>query len=229
MSDDESEELASLKNGFDLVLCADYQMCKLVPYWGHSAQPGCTYYLQKLSHDIFGIVNHGTNCSTVYLFDERAGPKNTDHTVSYITDYISKLPEWITRLHIFLDNASSTNKNFYTMAWALEMIQQKRVKLIRISFLVGGHTKFSPDLLFSKISQSYNRSDVFSTEELRGIISTYAEVVLDDGHLVCDWKNPLTKYSKLPGIRNLHDFVFVQNPVSNSDCESTRYLLYWRI
>ena len=78
-------KLAQQKARFDLVLCADYQMCKLVPYWGCSAEPGSTFYLQKLNHDIFGIVNHGSGCSTVYLFDERVGPKNTDITQYYLT------------------------------------------------------------------------------------------------------------------------------------------------
>ena len=87
------EGLAVLKHRFNLVVSADYQMSKLVPYWGMSAQPGSMYYLQKLSHDILEVVNHATN----YLFDERVGPKNTDHTVSYITHFIGTLPQWIQR------------------------------------------------------------------------------------------------------------------------------------
>ena len=79
LTDEEKETLFGLRNRFNLVLCADYQMAKLVPFWGLSAQPGSTYYLQKLNHDVFGIVNHGSASSCVYLFDERAGPKNTDH------------------------------------------------------------------------------------------------------------------------------------------------------
>ena len=202
------------KNRFNLVLCADYQMCKLVPFWGMSAQLGCTYYLQKLKLDLFGIVNHGSNVSAVYLFDERVGPKNTDHTISYLGDYLSKLPSWVTRIHLFMDNAASTNKNFYTMAWAMELVQQGILDFIRVSFLISGHTKFSPDLLFLKIAQTYNRSDVFTTEELGQIAGRYATVLHDDGTIVCDWRNVLTKYSKLPGIRSLHDFIFTKNPVN---------------
>lgn len=111
-------------------------MCKLVPYWGLSAQHGSTYYLQKLNHDIFGIVNHGSNASTVCLFDERVGPKNTDHTLSYLTDFTSKLPNWIWRIHLFLDNMASTNKNFFMMGWAYEMVQQKRLDFLQLSFLI---------------------------------------------------------------------------------------------
>ena len=178
-----------------------------------SAQPGSTYYLQKLNHDVFGIVNHGSGSSTVYLFDERVGPKNTDHTTSYLTDFISKLPSWVRRIHLFLDNTASTKKNSYLMGWAYEMVQHKRSDYIRLSFLIAGHTKFSPDLLFSKIAQSYNRSDVFMTEELKvAVISSYAEVIVDEGDIVQDWRTPITK---LPGIRTLHDFVYVYNPVTS--------------
>ena len=145
-------------------------MSKLLPYWGESPQPGSTYYLQKLTHDLFGLVNHATRSSAVYIFDERVGPKNTDHTLSYITHYLlkqAKLPSWVRRIHIFMDNTVSTNKNFFTMSWATEMVQHKVFDFVRISFMIAGHTKFSPDLLFSKISQSFNHSDVFTTDELK--------------------------------------------------------------
>ena len=51
-----------------------------------------TYYLQKMNHDLFGIVNHADDSSAVYLFDETVGPKNTDHTLSFLTHYIRALP-----------------------------------------------------------------------------------------------------------------------------------------
>jgi len=38
-----------------------------------------------------------------------------------------------------------------------------------------------PDLLFTKIALSYNCSDIFTTEELKKIVSPYAEVIIDDG------------------------------------------------
>ena len=52
LTDDENEKLAVLKHKFTLVISADYQMSKLVPYWGMSPQPGSTYYLQKLSRHL---------------------------------------------------------------------------------------------------------------------------------------------------------------------------------
>ena len=49
LTGDEVGKLAALKNRFNLVVCGDYQMCKLVPYWGMTAQPACTYYFQKIT------------------------------------------------------------------------------------------------------------------------------------------------------------------------------------
>ena len=96
-------------------------MSKLVPNWGQTPQPGSTYYLQKLSHDVFGIVNHATNKTTIYLFDERVGPKNTDHTVSYVTHLICQLPYWLRRIHLFLDNTcvSLTLRPKMTLTWVV--------------------------------------------------------------------------------------------------------------
>ena len=67
------EELEQLKPRLTLVNSAAYQMTKLLPSWGYS---GLTYYLQKLSHDLFGIVNHSNDSSAVYIFNERIGLKN---------------------------------------------------------------------------------------------------------------------------------------------------------
>ena len=111
LSPEEEKELSRLKQLFSLTIGADYQMSKFVPSWGTSPQPGSTYYLQKLSHNIFGIDNYYTSESSIYIFDERLGPKNLDHTISYFHHYLSNVPSWIKRVHIFLDNAGSTNKN----------------------------------------------------------------------------------------------------------------------
>ena len=84
----EEQELKALKDGFILALSADYQMGKLLPSWCKSPQPSSTYYFKKLSCDILGISDHREGHASTYIFDERVGPKNTDHTISYILHYI---------------------------------------------------------------------------------------------------------------------------------------------
>ena len=89
-------------------------MSKLLPHWGHSPQPSSTYYLQKVSYDIYGIVDHRDGSGHLYLMNATAGPKNTDHTISYLMHYLkssAKVPSWVRRVHVFMDNAGSTNKD----------------------------------------------------------------------------------------------------------------------
>lgn len=62
----EQEELHVLQHCFTLVISADYQQAKLIPYWGETEQPSSTYYLQKVSNDIFGITDHRDNHGYVY-------------------------------------------------------------------------------------------------------------------------------------------------------------------
>ena len=158
-----------------------------------------------------GVVNHATNKVTVYLFHEKVGPKNMDRNVSHITYFISQLPQWLCRIHLLLDNTCASNKNWYLMAWALEMLQHGKLDFLRVSFFIAGHTKFSPDLGFAKIAaKGYNRSKIFYTEELKDAIAPHADVV---GEMVCDWRAKLTK---LPGIRSLHDFLFAKNLLPDS-------------
>ena len=97
--------------------------------------------------------------------DERIGPKNTDHT-SFLTLFWQRLHlqhPWIRRLSIFLDNATSTNKNKFLFSWAMEMVSGGEVDHIHISFMVAGHTKFAPDRLFSVVGSAYKRGHIYHT------------------------------------------------------------------
>ena len=213
LSRSEREDLERKKHGFTLTISADYQQSKLVPSLGKTEQPGSTYYLQKVSHDIFGIVDHSEK-STVYLFDEQIGPKNTDHTISFLAHYwrtLSQQHPWIRRLAIFLDNATSTNKNKFLFSWAMEMVSNGEVEHIHISFMIARHTKFAPDRLFSITGSAYKVHDIFTIEDLKAIFDTCATTYIEKGERVYSWRDSLgQKYSDLPGVRKLHDFRIVR-------------------
>ena len=141
-------ELLNLKNKFVLVIGADYQQSKLIPYWGYSPQPGVTYYLQKMNYDVFGIVDARDDKGYVYMIPETIGPKNTDHTMSYLKHYLTQtgaVPLWVEKIHLYMDNAGSTNKNFYMVGFCQELVQHGLFSSFRLSFMIAGHTKFSVD------------------------------------------------------------------------------------
>lgn len=215
LSAEEEQELDSKKHTFTLIVSADYQQSKLIPYWGSTAQPASTYYFQKVSHDVFGLVDHRDGQQHITLFDERIGPKNTDHTISILQGYITKVTElypWIRRVVMFLDNAANTNKNRYLFSWGMELVRQTTLDYVRFCFMVAGHTKFTPDRLFAQVSNSYNHHDVFTITELKDVCDLYAHTTIEDGTSVLQWRDTLRiKYSDLPGTRRYYDFLIARS------------------
>ena len=116
-----------------------------------------------------------------------------------------------------MDNTGSTNKNQFMMAATMEVVQQNIIDYFRISFMVAGHTKFAPDLLFSVTARDFYSSDVFNERELLAVMEQHASVVIDSGRIVRVWRDTVAaKYSNLPGIRGLHDFLVLRNSGTNA-------------
>ena len=206
-----AEGRTSTSHTFTLVLSADYQQAKLIPYWGKSPQLASTYYLTKESHDVFGIVDHRDDSRHVRLFSEVIGHKNTDHTVSLLQEYIEGVKEkhpWLERMLIFMDNATSMNKNRYLFAWAMEQVIRGLVSSIHFCFLVAGHSKLTPDRLFASSSKSYNVSDIFNIVELKDVYTKHCSMSVCNEANIHPWRKYLGQcYTDLPGICLLHKFL----------------------
>ena len=87
LTNEERSDLRVLQHCFTLAISADYQQAKLILFWRESEQPGSTYYLQEVSIDIFGIIDHRDNRGHIHVFEEHISPKNTDHILSLLTHY----------------------------------------------------------------------------------------------------------------------------------------------
>ena len=134
---------------------------------------------------VASLRNAGSQCSVFARFTrsmEAIQSKTADHTISYILHYLKSVgvvPSWVARLHVFLDNAGSTNKNQYLMSSCMELVQHRVLQYLRISFMIPGHTKFAPDLLFSHIAKSYYKSDVFNETDLQLIVGNFGSTCHD--------------------------------------------------
>ena len=110
------------------------------------------------------------------------------------------------------DNAANTNKNRYLFSWGMEMVEQGALDYLHFCFMVAGHTKFAPDLLFAQVSNSYNRQDVFTIAELKDICDLHAHTTIEDGTSILQWRQTLhVKYSNLPSTRKYHDFLIARS------------------
>lgn len=67
--------------------------------------------------------------------------------------------------------------------------------------------------------KSIHASDVFNTQELLDVMSQSDKIcrVIVGGDSISNWRDKVSqKYSKLPGIRELHNFLIVRNPTTNN-------------
>lgn len=131
--------------------------------------------------------------------------------ISCLDDCMSKLPAWIRHVTLVLDNAQ-INKNQFVVNWLLELVRSQRFKSARLILMVPGHTKFSPDELFARLSHTYYRQDVFLLSNLHAITARYGEATSLDATSIMLWKDQLSKaYKSIPDIKQQRDFL-VEEP-----------------
>lgn len=214
-------QLQKFMDEITFTLSLDYQQSKLTPHWGFSAQPGDTYYLRKLSHHIFGIVDHAVAKNTVYVTDERICAKNGDLTISLMDHYIqNKIPPWVRHLCLYMDNGP-TNKNQFMIQYGIELVQHKHFDTVKFCFLVAGHAKFDPDRLFSRIAHAYNHSDVFITDQLVSLIQNtiepMGECISINNRKVVNWKQLLKdKYGPFENLKKFREFLIKRDDHGNA-------------
>lgn len=152
----------------------DSEMSKLVPHWGYSPQPGSTYYLHQLNHNLLGIINHSDGTSAIYILMNAQDPITS---TMLILDYLcnsGKVPTWIRRLHVFMDNMCSTNKNLHVGLGQWVSPARKILSTFHFLYLV------IPNLLLT----SFSRGDIVNTSELGDNAGQYAHVNMDNSNKV---------------------------------------------
>ena len=204
--------LHTLQAEYTAFLSADYMMSKTLPFWGESPQAAKTYYQMKLVCDVFGVVDHskaGKEGNYTYLCDElAAGSKNTDHTISFLSHVLeTHVDSWMRHVTICPDNVKIC-KNSYLLSWAKEMVDRGRFETFRFFYMVVGHTKFLPDRLFASIAKTFYSHDIFCIKMLQAIAQIYSTSYIFTSGNMLQWSSVLEdRYSALPGITNLHNFV----------------------
>ena len=69
-------------------------------------------------------------------------------------------------LHLHADNCAGQNKNNAMLQYLLGRVKTGRHKKITLSFLVAGHTKFSPDWAFGMFKRRFRRTKVDCLEDV---------------------------------------------------------------
>ena len=128
-------------------------------------------------------------------------------------------------LFLHTDNCCGQNKNNTMMQYLSWRVMTGRHTKITLSFLVVGHTKFSPDWCFGLLKQKYRKTDIGSLDALAkcvdaSAICNHTQLVgTSDGTLIVpifDWTSYFAMhFRRITGIKSYHHFHF------DSSCPGT--------
>jgi len=122
---------------------------------------------------------------------------------------------------IHADNCSGQNKNNAMIQYLAWRVLTGKHKRITYSFMVAGHTKFSPDGFFGLFKLKLKNSEVDDLEDLVNVVESstngynIAQTIYDENDERKVFFNSWTEYLKnffkpLPNILKYHHFIFNQ-------------------
>jgi hypothetical protein len=187
------------------------------PYEDH--QVGPLYFKSPRVAQLFGVCCEALPQQINYLIDEANFPdKGADTVISLLDHYFDH--HSLNEDHALLsaDNCVGQNKNNAVIQYLMYRTMMGKHQSMVLSFMLVGHTKFSPDGFFGLIKKRYRRSRVYTYEHLVEVINSST----DKGFNVCQpytdhqgrelipfrkWSSWLSRvFNNLPGITNYQHF-----------------------
>ena len=156
-----------------------------------------------------------------YLIDEAANTgKGANAIISMLHHFFSTHGLGETTLHLHADNCSGQNKNKFVMQYLVWRVLARLNKDIELSFMVAGHTKFSPDWCFGLFKRAFRRAKVGCLDDIVRVVESSAVVnhaqlvATQEGKVLVptfDWASylqPLFITNPFIGIKALPHFYF---------------------
>ena len=212
-----SVALLSKPNSKNIMSHYSWDFAQQLHYPFEDQQVGPIYFKTPRKAQLFGVCNEGIPRQYNYLIDEAYTPKRDANMVISLLDHFFTNyglgEKWA---HLTADNCVGQNKNNALIQYLMYRVLTGLHDRIELSFLIVGHTKFSPDGYFGLIKRDYRRSQIYTYEQLATIVKSSSK----NGHNVCvssaapfapviyrDWTSWLAQYFKtLKGISNYHHF-----------------------
>jgi hypothetical protein len=122
------------------------------------------------------------------------------------------------KVYLHADNCTGQNKNNTMIQYLTWRVLCGLHKDITLSFLVVGHTKFSPDWCFGLFKKRFRKTKVGSLADIARVVEESAKVNTaqlcgtEDGQVIVstyDWKTDFsTKFRTVPHIKKLPPLSF---------------------
>ena len=136
-----------------------YDFAQQIHFPFSAQQTGPEYFKTARKWGIFGVCNDGDNTQVTYLIDEAENPgKGADCVISLLHHYFQTHGAGEKCVYLHADNCVGQNKNNATIQYLMWLIITRWHESIQLSFMLVGHTKFSPDRFFGLFKKAFRRS-----------------------------------------------------------------------
>ena len=168
----------------------------------------------------------GVNCEAIprqvnFLTDEsgEAG-RGANAVISRLHFFFEEHGLGEKSVHLHADNCTGQNKNNSMMDYLMWRVMTGRHTDITYSFLVVGHTKFSPDWCFGLFKRLFKRTPVSCMGDIADVVNksavcNHAQLVATEEREVVptrDWASFLAPHlKKIVGIKKFHHFRFTSS------------------
>jgi hypothetical protein len=141
------------------------------PYEDH--QVGPIYFKSPRIAQLFGVCCEAIPRQVNYLIDEADFPgKGADTVISLLDHFFDNYGLGEEHALLTADNCVGQNKNNAVIQYLMYRVITGKHKSITLSFMLVGHTKFSPDGYFGLIKKRYRRSKVYTYDHLVDVINS---------------------------------------------------------
>ena len=109
--------------------------------------------------------------SKLIISDENDNPgKGANCVISMLHDYLERYTTANQEILLHANNAVGRNKNNAMIHYCAWRILTGRSLNIKLSFMIAGHTKFSPDRFFGLIKKTYCNTSVYTMYDMERIV-----------------------------------------------------------
>ena len=203
----------------DILAHYSFDMAQQVHYPSDPLQPGPIYFLTPRKCAIFGMCCESIPRQINYLIDEASDTgKGSNTIVSMLHHFFEEHGLGETMVHLHADNCVGQNKNNTMLQYLIWRVMVGLHKRIALSFLIVGHTKFSPDWCFGLLKRRFRRTKVGCLADLERVVDDSAEanvpqlVGTQSGEVVVpmyDWTSMFKGHlRKLKHIKKYQHFTF---------------------
>ena len=150
-----TEAAKSMESNCDTaVLAMNFQKNLPLPLTGVSQE----YYKRQLWMHNLCIHDNVSGLATMFLYSEHFAGKGPNEVISCLAFYFSGLDSSVKKVHLFVDNCFSQNKNRYLFAY-LHAMAQVKFESVYVHYPLPGHSRMPCDRNFGRIEKRRRKKD----------------------------------------------------------------------